>query len=55
MTVAEQLIDMGIEQNREEVAISLLQEGSEPKFAAKISKLDLATVLKLKAKLDSES
>ena len=43
----------GEKNTRIEVATSLLKEGAEVRFAAKISKLDLATIEKLKAQLDS--
>lgn len=60
MTIAEQLKDIGREEGREEgrietqeqVAIRLLKEGCETKFAAKIAGLELAVVLKLKAQLE---
>ena len=51
MTGAEQLKAIGKEENREEVTIGLLREKVEPKIIAKATKLDLATVLKLKAEL----
>ena len=37
---------------KEEVAINLLREGAEPPFVAKVTKLELGAVLRLKASLD---
>ena len=45
----------GIEVGREEVAVNSLKEGVEPAFVARITGLDLAVVLKLKAKLGDDS
>ena len=56
MTGAEQLkaigMEKGIDQNREEITINLRRENAEPKFIAKVTEFDLATVLKLKAELN---
>ncbi|MFT5164144.1 MAG: hypothetical protein ACI9FJ_002745 [Alteromonadaceae bacterium] len=53
MTIAEKLRAMGAEEGKEEVAVSLLKEGVEPKFVARVTKLELAAVLKLQAELDN--
>ena len=58
MTAAEKLRawgeETGIEKGRKEVAISLLKDGAEPKFAARITKIELTEKLKLQAQLDEE-
>jgi predicted transposase/invertase (TIGR01784 family) len=55
MTIAEKLRAMGAEEGKvegiEEVANSLLKEGVEPRFVARVTKLELAVVLKLQAQL----
>jgi predicted transposase/invertase (TIGR01784 family) len=63
MTIAEQLRAMGAEEGRvqgreegkeegkEEVAINLLKDGADPHFVARISGLDLAVIIKLKAQI----
>ncbi|MFT4926010.1 MAG: putative transposase YdaD [Phenylobacterium sp.] len=70
MTGAEQLRAMGREEGLEEgrekwmatgiekgtvnVAINSLKEGIEPRFVARITGLELAVILKLKAELESQ-
>ncbi|MFT4926646.1 MAG: flagellar biosynthesis/type III secretory pathway protein FliH [Phenylobacterium sp.] len=62
MTAAEQLRALGREEGREEgleegtvkVAINSLKEGIEPRFVARITGLELAVILKLKARLESQ-
>ena len=42
----------GLEKGREEVAINLLKEGTDPQFVARIAKLEFAVILKLQAQLE---
>jgi hypothetical protein len=44
----------GEEKGREEVAINSLKEGVDPKFVARITGLELAVILKLKAELEED-
>ncbi|PCK08342.1 MAG: hypothetical protein COA42_09510, partial [Alteromonadaceae bacterium] len=65
MTYAEKLIARGEEaglekgeqaglvKGKQEVAINLLREGAEPPFVAKVTQLELGTVLMLKASIDN--
>ena len=63
MTVAEQLEARGEARGEQrgdrnarlEVAASMLKEGTEPRFVAKMTKLELADVEKLKADLDTQN
>ena len=54
MTAAEQLHERGREHGLELAAINLLKEGSDPRFVAKITNIELAVVIKLKAQLEEE-
>jgi hypothetical protein len=59
LTIAEKLRAMGAEQAKqvrtEEIAVNSLKEGIEPAFVARITGLELAVVLRLKAKLEDDS
>ena len=60
MTAAEQLeaigmekgIEKGREQKAKEVTVYMLQEKVDPKLIAKVTEIDLATVLRIKAAID---
>ncbi|MFT4929234.1 MAG: putative transposase/invertase (TIGR01784 family) [Phenylobacterium sp.] len=49
-----EVLETGREEGREEVAINSLKEGVDPQFVVRITGLELAFILKLKAQLEKE-
>ncbi len=50
----EEGLEEGLEKGKEEVAINLLENGSDPRFIARITGLELAVILKLKTQLEDK-